>query len=463
MKDKLCPATVLIVDDEQDMRWLLANILKAEGFIVQQAVDGLDAIGKVKKQPPDIVLLDIKMPTMDGMEALKKIKEINYSLPVIMLTAHGDIPSSVQAIKTGASDFLTKPFDNEQIVYTIKRVLDHFMLQQEVEFLREQLRDQSSLFSLMGTSHQIQRISYQVEQVAKTNFTVILQGETGTGKELVAHFIHRKSSRKDKPFVPVDCGAIPDTLIESELFGYEKGAFTGANQSKAGYFELAQDGTLFLDEVANIPLSTQRKMLRVLQERQFYRLGGNKPITVDVRIIAASNLMLDEEVNAENLREDLYHRLNEFTIYLPPLRERQEDILLLAKKFLHETSTELGKKLHGFSEEAINWLSEQEWRGNVRELRNVIRRAVLLSPDIIQPYHLFQSPISQFMPSNMSPAANYNNRTSLKEISQAAIEQVEKQAIRQAIEEAHGNKVKAAQRLKIDYKTLYRKIKKYHL
>lgn len=463
MKDRLPPATIMIVDDEQDMRWLLANILKAEGFKVQQAVDGVDAIAKIQQSPPDLVMLDLKMPRMDGMEALKKIKEINYSLPVIMLTAHGDIPSSVQAIKMGAFDFLTKPFDNEQIVYTINRVLDYFTLQREVKSLREQLKDQYSLFSLMGTSHQIQKISYQVDQVAKTNFTVVLQGNTGTGKELVAHFIHRKSPRKDKPFVPVDCGAIPDTLIESELFGYKKGAFTGANQDKAGYFELARGGTLFIDEVANIPLSVQKKLLRVIQERQFYRLGGAKPITVNVRLIAAANVLLEDEVKTGKLREDLYHRLNEFMIYLPALKERKEDILFLAKKFLHETSDELGKELRGFSHEAINWLMEQEWRGNVRELRNTIRRAVLLSPDIIKPHHLYQSPTSQSTLAHYVSPTFVDTDNSLRHIGQAVLGQVEKQAIQQALDETNGNKVKAAKKLQIDYKTLYRKMKKYNL
>jgi DNA-binding NtrC family response regulator len=463
VKNKLRSARILVVDDEQDMRWLLTNILKAEGFKVQQAVDGVDAVAKVGRQAPDLVLLDIKMPQMDGMKALEKIKEIDYSLPVIMLTAHGDIPTSVQAIKMGAYDFLTKPFDNEQIVHTIKRTLDHFLLQREVQSLREQLKDQSSIFSLMGTSHQIQKISYQVEQVAKTNFTVILQGETGTGKELVAHVIHQKSPRKDKAFVPVDCGAIPDTLIESELFGYEKGAFTGANQDKAGYFEMAKGGTLFLDEVANIPMNTQKKLLRILQERQFYRLGGVKPIEVDVRIIASSNQMLDEEARLGNLRYDLFHRLNEFTIYLPPLREREEDILFLAKKFLDETSTELGKQLHGFSQQAISWLLSQKWRGNVRELRNAIRRAVLLSPDVIQLQHLAPITTHQTGMSSESFFTPYDEDASLKQTGQAALEQAERQAIQQALDEAQGNKVKAARRLKIDYKTLYRKLKKYNM
>ncbi len=248
----------MVVDDEQDMRWLLANILKSKGYQVKEAVDGVDALAKIEQNPPDLVMLDMKMPRMDGMETLKNIRKINYSLPVIMLTAHGDIPSSVEAMRNGANDFLTKPFDNDQIVYAIKRLLDYLLLQKEVKTLREQLKDQFSLFSLMGASRPIKKISYQVDQVAKTKFTVVLQGETGTGKELVAHFIHRKSPRCDMPFIPVDCGAIPDTLIESELFGYVKGAFTGANQDKAGFFEMAQKGTLFLDEIANIPLNTQK-------------------------------------------------------------------------------------------------------------------------------------------------------------------------------------------------------------
>ncbi len=461
MESNLPKANILVVDDEQDMRWLLSHILTSEGFGVCQAEDGQHAVTAVGQHPPDIVLLDIKMPRMDGMQALEKIKEINYAIPVIMLTAHGDIPSTVQAMRLGAYDFLTKPFDNEQIIFTISRALDHISLRREVQSLREQVKDKSSLFSLMGNSHQIQQISYQIEQVARTNFTVIIEGETGTGKELVAHFIHKGSPRKDSPFIPVDCSAIPDTLIESELFGYEKGAFTGAVGSKPGYFELAKGGTLLLDELANIPGNTQKKLLRVLQERQFFHLGGNKPIEVDVRVIAATNVPLEDEVRQDRLRRDLYHRLNEFTIYLPPLRERREDIVFLASKFLDETSVELGKRLRGFSPAAINFLVNHEWRGNVRELRNTIRRATLLSPDIIEPHHLIQAPPPAHPPNPVvSPPLTI---TSLHDIGQQAMEEAEKQAVRQALEQCQDNKLQAAKLLKTDYKTLFRKLKKYNI
>lgn len=463
MKPEVDKKTILVVDDEEDMRWLLANIIGAEGLNVELAANGQEALDYLQKAVPDLVLLDIKMPKINGLETLARIKQTLPPVPVIMLTAYGDIRSTVKAMKLGAYDYLTKPFDNEEILFTIKRAVEFHSLQQEVETLKKQLKDQGSLVNLMGNSHQIQQIGYQVDQVAKTNFTVIIQGETGTGKELVAHFIHSKSNRRDKPFVPVDCSAIPESLIESELFGFEKGAFTGANQGKAGYFEMANKGTLFIDEVANIPMSTQKKLLRVLQERRLYHLGGTKPVEIDVRIVAASNLPMDVEVEKGNFRRDLYHRLNEFTIFLPPMRERKEDVLFLAKKFLDETNSELGKTVNGLSPAAINQLLEHDWPGNVRELRNTVRRAVLLCPDIIEPQHLFQG--QQVISS--SKQANHlmieQTGASLHEIAQRTVEAVEKKAIENTLQSTKGNKVKAAKLLQIDYKTLYRKMKKYHL
>ncbi|MBI5788650.1 MAG: sigma-54-dependent Fis family transcriptional regulator [Candidatus Schekmanbacteria bacterium] len=457
--------TVLVVDDEEDMRWLLANIIESEGFAVDQAANGQAAIDHLHNNVPDLVLLDIKMPVLDGIQTLQKIKQSHYPVPVIMLTAYGDIRSTVQAMKLGAYDYLTKPFENKTILFTIKRAVDYHSLQMEVENLRKQIHDQTSLVNLMGNSQQIQQISYQANQVAKTNFSVIIQGDTGTGKELVAHFIHSKSLRKDKPFVPVDCTAIPESLFESELFGYERGAFTGANQAKAGYFEMANGGTLFLDELANIPLGAQKKLLRVIQERCLYHLGGNRPIEVDVRIVAASNMPLDDEVTQGNFRRDLFHRLNEFTIYLPPLRERKEDIFFLAKKFLDETNSELGKKVNGFTPAAINKILENDWRGNVRELRNTIRRAVLLSPDMIEPQHLFQNQTSGNNNSGgmADPLLFSQTGASLHEIAQRTTEEVEKKVIENTLQSTKGNKVKAAKLLQVDYKTLYRKMKRYQL
>ncbi len=454
--------TILVVDDEEDMRWLLSTIIGTEGLKVDLAANGEEALDYLRQSIPDLVLLDIRMPKLDGLQTLQKIKETLPPLPVIMLTAHGDIRSTVKAMKLGAYDYLTKPFDNEEIVFTIKRAVEYHSLQKEVEELKQRLKEQVSLVSLMGNSHQIQQISYQVDQVAQTNFTVILQGETGTGKELVAHFIHSKSNRKDKPFIAVDCSAIPESLMESELFGFEKGAFTGANQAKAGYFEMARKGTLFLDEISNIPLSIQKKLLRVIQERRLYHLGGTKPIEVDVRIVAASNLSMDKSVEDGSFRRDLYHRLNEFTLFLPPLRERREDILFLAKRFLEDTNSELGKKITGLSPAAVNQLLEYDWRGNVRELRNTIRRAVLLSPDIIEPQHLFQTR-QPGASGHVDPSAFIQAGNSLHDITQRTVEAVERKAIENTLQSTRGNKVKTAKLLQIDYKTLYRKIKKYEL
>ena len=309
---------ILIVDDEADMRWLLAEVLRAQGYEVVAAEDGQAALERVLEDTPSAILLDLRMPRLSGMEALKKIKAIDSQVPVIILTAYGDIPTAVQAMRLGAYDYLTKPFRNDDILFSIRRALERQELLARVEDLRSQLGEGGSLRGLMGTSPQIQKVFQQIHQVAWTDFTVILQGETGTGKEIVARAIHQQSPRCEKPFVALDCGAIPDTLIESELFGYEKGAFTGADRRKEGHFELASGGTLFLDEIANLPLPTQSKLLRVLQERRVQPLGAKQAMGVDVRIIVASNAALEDEMRAGRFRQDLYYRLNEFTITIPP-------------------------------------------------------------------------------------------------------------------------------------------------
>ncbi|MBI3625232.1 MAG: sigma-54-dependent Fis family transcriptional regulator, partial [Candidatus Rokubacteria bacterium] len=349
-------AKILVVDDDADVRWLLSEILKADGLEVLTGEDAAIGVERVRQDAPSVILIDLKLPRVDGMEALKEIKAIDPQLPVIILTAYGDIRTAVQAMRLGAYDYLTKPFDNDEIVLTVRRALEQRALLAEVEDLKSQLAEGGSLREQMGPRGETQKVIQQVKQVAGSPFTVLIQGETGTGKELVARAIHQQSVRRENPFIALDCGAIPETLIESELFGYEKGAFTGADRKKEGHFQLAKGGSLFLDEIVNLPLPTQSKLLRVLQERQVQLLGGKRAVPVDVRIIAASNVPLERELRAGRFRQDLYYRLNEFTINLPPLRERREDILRLAKRFLEEAAMELKRPVRGISEEAAQLL-----------------------------------------------------------------------------------------------------------
>ncbi len=454
-------AKILIVDDEPDMRWLLEGIFAAQGLEVVTAEDGEAALQRVRKDAPSVILLDLKMPKIDGMEVLAQLKEIAPQVPVIVLTAYGEIPSAVQAMRLGAYDYLTKPFHNDDIVLTVRRVLALQAQPAEAKALLSQIGEGGSLGELMGPSREIQKVIQQVRQVAESTFSVLIQGETGTGKELVALAVHQQSGRRGKPFIALDCGAIPETLIESELFGYEKGAFTGADRKKEGHFQLAEGGSLFLDEIGNLSLTTQAKLLRVLQERQVHLLGGKKAVPVDVRIIAASNLPLETEIQAGRFRQDLYYRLNEFPITLPPLRERSEDILHLAKRFLEEASIQIKKPIRGFSDEAVHLLAHYHWPGNVRELKNVVRQAVLLCTDSIRPKHLRDlgggDPVA---PSAGEPEWGLTG-LSLRGASEKAIAEAERQVIRQALQATRGNKSEAARLLKTDYKTLHLKMKRY--
>ena len=450
-------AKILVVDDDADVRWLLSGILKADGLEVLTCEDAAIGVERVRQDAPSVILIDLELPRLDGMEALKEIKAIDPQLPVIILTAYGDIRTAVQAMRLGAYDYLTKPFDNDEIVLTVQRALEQRALLAEVEDLKSQLAEGGSLKEQMGPSGEIQKVIQQVKQVAGSPFTVLIQGETGTGKELVARAIHQQSARREKPFIALDCGAIPETLIESELFGYEKGAFTGADRKKEGHFQLAERGSLFLDEIVNLPLPTQSKLLRVLQERQVQLLGGKRAVPVDVRIIAASNVPLERELRAGRFRQDLYYRLNEFTINLPPLRERREDILCLAKRFLEEAAMELKRPVRGISEEAAQLLLRHPWPGNARELRNVIRQVVLLSSDLIRSEDLTALDAGDpGAPSALRPGPG-SAGLSLRE----AAAEAERQTIRRALQAARGNKSAAARLLRTDYKTLHLKMKRY--
>jgi len=457
---------ILIVDDDKDMRDILSDLISSDGYKAITASDGRKALIETKAHSPDLVLLDIRLPEMDGLKVLEEIKKMDKDLPVIMLTAHEDVKGAVQAMKSGAFDYITKPFDNEEMVLNIKKALQTRYLYREVKNLRRRLEDKTVIAQFIGESPRIKQVLNQVKLIAPTNMTVIIQGESGTGKELIARMIHEESLRHDKPFVTVDCGALPENLVESELFGYERGAFTGADKSKEGSFESANGGTLFLDEMINLPLSFQGKLLRVIQERKVQHLGGTKEIKVDVRIIAATNAILSDEVKNGRFRDDLYYRLNEFNINLPPLREREDGIPVLAKYFLEEANLEFNKKVEGISGEAMKSLLNYQWPGNVRELRNVIRKAALLTDsNFIREFNLPMDTVSNSeivippRPSLEKGGEGGFEGISFQETIKKNIRMLEKDIIEKALVQAKNNKSKAAKILKIDRMTLYSKIK----
>ena len=446
--------TILIVDDNEDLRFTLSDIIKSEGYKVLEAGEGTKALKQIKSNSPELVLLDMRLPGMDGMKILEEIKKFDSNIIVIMLTAFGDVKGAVKAMRLGAFDYLTKPFDNEELLIIIKKALDTRNLTKEVESLRKQLDEKNLMDEVIGQSPEFSQVLKQAQIIGPTNMTVMIQGESGTGKEIICKLIHKLSLRKSQPLVAIDCGAIPDTLVESELFGHEKGAFTGADSPKQGKFEQAHGGTLFLDELTNLTEANQMKLLRVLEERKVQRLGGKKLIDVDVRIIAASNIKLFDAVQNKNFRSDLYYRLNEFHINLPLLKDRKDDIPILAKYFLDQANRELSKNVKGFTPEGARRLLNYGWPGNVRELKNIIKRAVLLcESNNITPVELGLDSIT-FDTSSLTQSKNEASG-SLED----ATKQVEKELIIKALEQTGGNKIKAAKLLKMNRKTLYRKIK----
>ncbi|AKL96729.1 acetoacetate metabolism regulatory protein AtoC [Clostridium aceticum] len=444
---------ILVVDDEKNMRWAIKKALEKEAYKIYEAGNGLEAIEKFQEEMPDLILMDLKMPKMEGMEALKKIKEISEKTPVIMITAHGTMESAVEAMKIGALDYISKPFDIEELKVTIAKALKVMALQEEVSYLREELEKNTGK-TIIGTSPQIQEILNIVERVASTNATVLILGESGTGKEVIANALHYSSNRKQKPYIKVNCGAIPENLVESELFGYEKGSFTGATARKIGKFEKADGGTIFLDEVGELDLSMQVKLLRVLQEREFERIGGNERVKVEIRVIAATNRDLYKMVEEGSFREDLYYRLNVIPIKLPSLRERKEDIPLLTDYFLQKYSQEVGRKNLVISEEVKKKLLNYQWRGNIRELENVIERMVLLGQGNIitekdLPYEIIQEEKTEEI--YRLPKEGL------------CIEELEKNLILQALERTEYNQTKAAQLLGMTRHTLLYRMEKHEI
>ncbi|MDQ7065605.1 MAG: sigma-54 dependent transcriptional regulator [candidate division KSB1 bacterium] len=447
--------SILVVDDDKNIcKMIEINLRKTKEYEVRTALNGESCLKAIRDEIPDLVLLDIQMPGIDGIETLKRIREEDPRIPVIMMSAHGTIEKAVQSMKLGAYDFITKPFPGDRLLVTVKNALMTSSLKREVDELRTELKKKYHFDNIIGQSGRMQEVFRAMEKIIDSNVTVLIQGESGTGKELIARAIHYQSKRANKPFVAVNCSALPESLLESELFGHERGAFTGATGKRIGKFEVANGGTIFLDEIGLMTQVTQAKLLRVLQEREFERVGGNELVKVDVRVISATNVDLEEAVKNGSFREDLYYRISVFPIKLPPLRERKEDIPLLAAHFLDKFSKQENKNIDGIAPDAMELLMNYSWPGNVRELENAIERAVLLaSTDEITPKDL---------PQNVRAIAErkvYEKESTLS----SWIEKLEEEALRQALLECEGNISKTAKKLGIGRATIYRKAKKYGL
>lgn len=440
-------ARILVVDDEPMVCLSLVNWLKEENYFAHAVHDGPSAIQCVREENWDIILLDLKMPGMDGLQVLQQVKEIAPQTVVIMMTAYASISSSVQAMKEGAYDYIIKPLDVHELTLILKKIVERQELITENILLRKHLTERYKYENIIGKSNAIQAVFEMIRTVADTTATVLITGETGTGKELVARAIHANSPRRYSPFIAVSCAALPETLLESELFGYEKGAFTGAERTKKGRFELAHGGTLFLDEIGDISMKTQVKLLRVLQERCFRRLGGTESIDVDFRLISATNRDLSQAVKEGVFRSDLYYRLNVVNIHLPPLRERKEDIPLLAAHFLEKFNVEFNKKITRFEKRALDLMLEYYWPGNVRELENVVERAVVIGqgPELKAKDLPF---CSADLPVESEPQT---------------LEEVERMHILKTLGRHQWNISRAARALDIDRTTLHKKIAKFGL
>jgi DNA-binding NtrC family response regulator len=445
-------ARVLIVN-EPIFGARLAQLLFTAGFDAVFAQTGHAALLDLERRRPDAVVLDDRLPDMTGLDLLRAIRRGTPQMPVVMITDYADVQGAVCAMRGGVHDYIAKPFDNEDLVLAVRTALARASGSRAGE-----PSVAASLCESMGPSAAVGRLIARIGLVAKSTFSVLILGESGAGKELVAHAIHHGSGRHAAPFLPIDCGAIPEELLESELYGYEKGAFTGANATKSGKFSAAHSGTLFLDEITNLPLASQAKLLRVIQERTLYRVGGNVPVALDVRIIAAANEDLEQKALEGAFRSDLFFRLSEFVIQVPPLRDRQDDILYLAQRFVAETCAELGKPMVVFDDTACELLLRYPWPGNVRQLRNTIRQAVLVANDIVQPAQLNIAPPGQL--AAPAPEVGWEG-LSLKEVVQRNIADIERRVIEQVLRAAHGNKALAARLLRIDYKTIHTKIKQY--
>lgn len=451
--------TILVVDDEASIRRTLREILEYEDFDVEEAVDGEEALTALRENAYDLVILDVKMPKLDGMEVLETIADEGYEVPVLMISGHGTIETAVESTKLGAYDFIEKPPDLNRLLVTVRNALDHGELEVKNRRMRQAISEQSTgdLRPIIGESEAVQDIKDTIERVAPTEARVLISGENGTGKELVAKWIHHESARADEPMVEVNCAAIPSDLIESELFGHEKGSFTGATQQRIGKFEQAHEGTLFLDEIGDMSLSAQAKVLRVLEEGEIERVGGEHSISVDVRVVAATNKDLMEEIEEGTFREDLYHRIGVILIDVPPLRERRDDIPLLTKHLAERVAQRNGLPPKEFTDDALQRLKRYDWRGNVRELNNVIERLIILvDEDTIRDTH-----IDQFVqPGVGSDGATQKLIEAYDDFTDAR-DQFEKHFIQHKLHEHDWNVSQTAKTIGIQRSHLYNKLNKY--
>ncbi len=450
--------TILVVEDKESMAAMLKETLESEGYKVVSAGDGLEGINYLKEGKIDLVLTDLKLPRKDGIEVLTASKEENQLRPVIIMTAYGSVETAVEAMKGGAVDFIAKPFDTDHLLMLIKRAIETQRLMTENILLKEEFASKLGLPRIIGKSEKITNVAQIVQKVAPTKTTVLLIGESGTGKELFARALHNLSNRKEYPFIPINCAAIPRDLLESELFGHEKGSFTSADTKKLGKFELGDRGTIFLDEIGDLDLVLQSKLLRAIETGEIERVGAVKAVHVDVRIVAASNKDLERAVEEKKFREDLFYRLNVFPIRIPPLRERKEDIPLLVEYFIKKYCLEIKTSLKGLSKEALAILMNCFWKGNVRELENAIERAVILCDgDTIAPEHFIID--RQF--GSVSSEKPEPSEGTLGSVSKEATRKAESQRIIDVLGETKGNKTRAAEILQVSYKTLLTKIKEY--
>ena len=450
-------STILIVDDDHAHRTMLRTLIRRWGYDIWEADDGETAIENVKEHPFDLVLMDVRMVKVSGLEALGQIKIYNPAIPVIIMTAYSSVESAVEALKQGAHDYLTKPLDFDKLKITLERAMEHTRLKEENRILRENLGQHFDRQNIIGNSPAMTQLLETVAQVAPSEATVLITGESGTGKELIAGALHFNSSRKDRPFVKINCAAITETLLESELFGHEKGAFTGADRRKEGRFFQAHGGSLFLDEVSEMSLTMQVKLLRVLQEREFTRVGGEGSVQVDVRVIAATNKNLVELIREGAFREDLYYRLNVVSMEIPPLRKRREDIPLLVQNFLGTFAAKNHKEIKGFTPQAMGRLIRYDWPGNVRELMNAVERAVVLS----RSDYLSEEDFPIIAGSDWQNGKPLTDASHIHFAGDIPLEAVEKATILKTLAAAGGNKSEAARRLGITRKTLHKKLKAY--
>jgi len=444
---------ILVVDDERSHRQMIEAVLTAEGYDIALAEDGREAIDAVEEKFYDLVIMDIRMPEVGGLEALKRIKAISPGIPIIIMTAYASVGTAVDALKSGASDYLTKPLDIEELKILIAKTMRFHQLEKENIYLKERLDDRFDFSNIIGRSPAMKNMLETMALVAPSEATVLIVGESGTGKELIANAIHQNSPRKDRPFIKVNCAALPETLLESELFGHEKGSFTGAIANKQGRFQLADKSSIFLDEIAEMEPATQAKILRVLQEREFEPLGGTQTIKVDTRVIAATNKNLEAEISAGRFREDLYYRLNVVTLDVPPMRERREDVPHLADHFLKQYAKKNRRLIQGFTPRATDLLMRYDWPGNVRELENIIERAVIMSRgEMVTPLE-FPNDLQELDEELKNSQINLTPGRSLKE--------VEKVMILRTLEETGGNRTHAARILGITRRTLQLRLKDY--